>query len=251
MNILASRQCATAQRPVMNLNTSTPRWLPSLLLPAVMGCFATHAAVVFQGHTHPTYIVTLRDNVKPEEFAAQYNCRQDNVKPEGVVGQNQYRLNCCYHYALTGFSADLDATQVQKIKADPCVLLVEEDGLIALEGLTPVPVVDPQEISAGLKRMGIDRFPMSRITGTERPLDVDVCIVDTGVDFNHPDLLIQPEQCKSFVEAGLNGDDWNGHGTHVAGIIAALDNGIGVVGAAHGVRLWAAQAIGIIQAYWT
>ena len=53
-------------------------------------------------------------------------------------------------------------------------------------------------------------------------------------------FLPMPMSCpqKRFTASGTNGDDAFGHGTHVAGIIGALDNDIGVVGVAPGARLW-------------
>src|SRR5262249_25090933 len=66
-------------------------------------------------------------------------------------------------------------------------------------------------------------------------------VLDTGLQTNHPDLNVF--QAVDATGSGLGGDDWNGHGTHVAGIIGALDNGFGVVGMAPGVRLLSVQII--------
>jgi subtilisin family serine protease len=52
----------------------------------------------------------------------------------------------------------------------------------------------------------------------------------------------------SFADSSTNGSATSSHGTHVAGIIGALDNNIGVVGVAPGVRLWSVQVIGVTQA---
>jgi subtilisin len=79
-------------------------------------------------------------------------------------------------------------------------------------------------------------------------VDVDVAVIDTGVDFQHPDLNVVggvncaggspfTKKCKS------GGDDDHYHGTHVAGTIGAIDNGIGVVGVAPGARLWAVKVL--------
>ena len=63
----------------------------------------------------------------------------------------------------------------------------------------------------------------------------------TGIDLTHPDLNVYNE--KSFVSGTSSADDDNGHGTHVAGIVAAKDNDIGVVGMAPGARLWAVKVL--------
>ncbi|HEY8401172.1 MAG TPA: S8 family serine peptidase, partial [Cytophagaceae bacterium] len=56
-------------------------------------------------------------------------------------------------------------------------------------------------------------------------------VVDTGVDIDHPDLIVDKTRSMSFIP-GTSVDDDHGHGTHVAGIIAARNNNIGVVGVA-------------------
>jgi subtilisin family serine protease len=62
--------------------------------------------------------------------------------------------------------------------------------------------------------------------------DVIVAVLDSGVDFNHPDLVGRVINGPDFGE-GKDGRDIDEHGTHVAGIIAAnADNGIGVAGVA-------------------
>jgi hypothetical protein len=69
--------------------------------------------------------------------------------------------------------------------------------------------------------------------------DVDIAILDTGIDLDHPDLNVY----KNFSVIGVNqtGDDDQGHGTHVAGIAAAKDNGKGIIGGAPGARLWSVK----------
>ncbi|MGE5685409.1 MAG: S8 family serine peptidase, partial [Nitrososphaerota archaeon] len=75
--------------------------------------------------------------------------------------------------------------------------------------------------------------------GEEAEVDVDIAILDTGIDLDHPDLNVY----KDFSVIGINqtGDDDQGHGTHVAGVAAAKDNGIGVIGGAPGARLWSVK----------
>jgi subtilisin family serine protease len=61
---------------------------------------------------------------------------------------------------------------------------------------------------------------------------VRVCILDTGIDFNHPDLKDAVEDMKDFTGSKSGPYDVNGHGTHCAGIIAARSNSVGVIGVA-------------------
>lgn len=57
-----------------------------------------------------------------------------------------------------------------------------------------------------------------------------LCIVDSGIDGTHPDLAGVPMTGENFTTSGTWNSDENGHGTHVAGTVAALNNSIGVVG---------------------
>ena len=67
--------------------------------------------------------------------------------------------------------------------------------------------------------------------------NVDIAILDTGISLDHPDLNVYRNV--SFVEGALTGDDDLGHGSHIAGIAAAKDNSIGILGVAPGAKLWA------------
>ncbi|PEQ05111.1 S8 family peptidase [Bacillus toyonensis] len=70
---------------------------------------------------------------------------------------------------------------------------------------------------------------------------VSVAILDTGIDEDHKDLVIKDGI--SFVENHPGFDDDNGHGTHLAGIIAAQDNNIGTTGLAPNIDLYAVKVL--------
>jgi subtilisin len=85
---------------------------------------------------------------------------------------------------------------------------------------------------------GVDRINAENLANNGA--GVHVAVVDTGIDLTHPDLaVVGGVDCVD----GVSYQDQNGHGTHVAGIIAALDNGIGVVGVAPEVSLWAIRVL--------
>jgi len=70
---------------------------------------------------------------------------------------------------------------------------------------------------------------------------IKIGIIDTGVDTAHKDLKIAGG--KSFIEGMTSYRDNNGHGTHVAGIIGALDNKIGMIGVAPKSQIYALKAL--------
>lgn len=76
--------------------------------------------------------------------------------------------------------------------------------------------------------------------------DVDVAVIDTGVDQFHEDLnVVGGFDCTDPQNGEANwGHDGYGHGTHVAGIIGALDNDRGVIGVAPGARIWSFKVLG-------
>src|SRR6185503_9078674 len=88
-------------------------------------------------------------------------------------------------------------------------------------------------IPEGVKRIGA---PVAGFTG----FDVCVAVIDTGVDLHHADLSPVLDAFSAF---GGSAQDDNGHGTHVAGTIAARLNGTGVVGVAPEAALYAVKVL--------
>jgi len=85
--------------------------------------------------------------------------------------------------------------------------------------------------------MGITNFPVAHINstsywdstlGVSTPIDVDVAVLDSGIDLGQPDLTVVDAQ--DFTGTGWNGQDCSGHGTAVAGVIGAINNTFGVAG---------------------
>ena len=75
--------------------------------------------------------------------------------------------------------------------------------------------------------------------------DIEVAVIDTGVDYDHPDLDDNIAWCVATLNGQITSDcyDGNGHGTHVIGTIAAELNGEGVVGVAPEVEIYAIKAL--------
>ena len=97
-----------------------------------------------------------------------------------------------------------------------------------------------QAVKAAVRRVGGLESPTAKIDGIDERIDVDIAILDGGIQPDHPDLNVVGGQ--NCVGNGKSWDDRDGHGTMVAGFAAAKDNSIGVVGVAPGARLWAVSA---------
>lgn len=102
--------------------------------------------------------------------------------------------------------------------------------------------LDSQVLPTNIDRIDVELNDSANIDGIDEAINIDIAIIDTGIDLDHPDLNVVSNT--SFVKhTQKSGNDDNGHGTHVAGIAAALDNGFGVVGVAPGARLHAVKVL--------
>jgi subtilisin len=153
------------------------------------------------------------------------------------------------HGASDGWvSASLAPGQIAKLRASADVAYVEEDSVMETlgrenaggkpggGGSTPPPA---ESTPWGVTRVDADDAWAAGKTGE----GIKVMVIDTGVDQTHPDLLANIKGGKDFVNGDSNPDDDNGHGSHVAGTIAAVDNTIGVIGVAPGADLYAAKVL--------
>jgi len=129
------------------------------------------------------------------------------------------------------------------------VVLIPE---VALEHMIKIPgviAIEPDVVLTAVAEVlpwGVDRIDADLAWGTITGTGVDIAIIDTGIDKDHPDLAVAGGI--NFVRKGrrVDPDKWdddNGHGTHCAGIAAALDNDIGVIGVAPGASLIAVKVL--------
>ncbi|HET9430768.1 MAG TPA: S8 family serine peptidase [Chitinophagaceae bacterium] len=123
-----------------------------------------------------------------------------------------------------GFIADLSANEAARLKNDASVLAVEPDRVVALS--ICFTVAEPRLVTWNIHRVGYGNGIGKR-----------AWIIDTGIDFGHPDLTVDKAKSRSFITDQPSADDENGHGTHVAGIIGGKNNTIGVLGVASGATL--------------
>lgn len=153
--------------------------------------------------------------------------RENNIVPDAV-----------YAHAVRGFAGKMSKQQANKLRGDARVLAVEPDVVVYAQA---------QTLPTGINRAEGDVSPTAAINGVDTRVNADIAIIDTGIQRNHPDLnVVGGYNCvpkNPRVTDTTKWDDDNGHGTHVAGTAAALDNGIGAVGMAPGARLWAVKVL--------
>ncbi len=137
-----------------------------------------------------------------------------------------FRSTLRYRRAVEGFAARLTDRQVDRLQADPEVAAVVPDRRVRAIGA----VVAGDSVPTGVARMGAATDTTARAAST-----VGVAVVDTGVDASHPDLVTG--EGTNCVSPGAAPGDGDGHGTHVAGTIGALNQGTGVVGVAPGTTI--------------
>jgi subtilisin len=137
-----------------------------------------------------------------------------------------------YGHALRGYAAHLSGTQVGRLRREADVAAVVPDERIRIEG---------QLIPTGVSRVGATRSAVAAAGDGTGAVDADVAIVDTGV-WRVPDLnVVGGYSCSNSTTTAWQ--DGNGHGTHVAGTVGAIDDGSGVVGVAPGVRIWSVKIL--------
>ena len=199
--------------------------IPLLCLTAML----TAAPAAFSAPPRASYVVVLKDDVAHPAYLAHRHERNRGAEITHVYG-----------VAIKGYSAMLTRNELKAIKQDPNVDYAESDGVIEPYG---------QAVGNQLKRVYANlsnlKINESDVPPTDR-VNADIAILDTGV-YAHPDLnIVSRVNCVGGgggCKPGQPDDDTAGHGTHVAGDAAAIDNGIGAVGTAPGARIWSVKVV--------
>lgn len=164
------------------------------------------------------YIVVLRDSVDVNDVAGEH-ARRHGAEVRKVYGA-----------AIKGYAARVREDRVDQLRADPRVAYVEVDAPVS---------VAAQTLPWGINKIDADLSSTRAGNGSGSVTKVNAYVVDTGIK-SHADLYLAAHQ--NFTDDGKN-YDCNGHGTHVAGTIAARDNSSYVVGVAPGLRLTGLKAL--------
>ena len=182
------------------------------------------------------YIVVFKDQWEGQinSEVAQQALSFVNAKTE-AVGIAEKDVKNRYENALRGFTAKLSETQLQTLQKDPAVDFIEQDRYYnGLEGTVSIPTTRFSTfLNFFFRRSQTMPWGITRVGGSLDGTGKKAWILDTGIDLDNSDLTVDVGNSISFV-GGESADDLNGHGTHVAGILAAKNNSTGVVGVAAG-----------------
>lgn len=178
------------------------------------------------------YIVLLTEDADVDAVSAD------------IAAKHGGQVDHLYKYALHGFSVALSDARVAELKNDPRIASVSEDYEVFMDVAVtakggkpqPPPPQPAQVLPTGVNRINAEQR-------ANKGAGIGVAVIDTGIDLSHPDLAANVINGTNCVRPRNSADDDNGHGTHVAGTIGALDNSIGVVGVAPQAKLIAVKVL--------
>jgi aqualysin 1 len=191
-------------RPVRHLAVGWRLAFGALLLAGLLTLLPAIAAA----SPPDRYIVVLEDSVEDPGAVAQEHERRYGAERSHV-----------YRHALRGYAATIPSRRVDSVRSDQRVDYLERDGTMEATA---------QTLPWGIDRIDADQSSTLAGNGSGAVSSVNAYVIDTGIDPYHGDLRV----VRHVNFAGGKNRDCNGHGTHVAGTVAARDNSQDVVGAA-------------------
>lgn len=190
-------------------------------------------------------------HAKPgEKIANSYICvfKNDRVAKNEVRGRSDAaakahggNVKFVYTNAVRGFSANMSEQAVTAMRrANPTIAYCEQDQVM---GLPPISI--DAKPGGGGSTPPAQSIPwgVTRVKGGAANTFKTAWVIDSGVDLDHPDLNVDLARSANFVGRETTANDLNGHGTHVAGTIAAINNAYGVVGVAPGASVVAVRVL--------
>lgn len=206
--------------------------LAAVLAASVFVVLAQSAAAQQGGPGAPPgrFIVVLKDSVADPSAVAAEHSRAYNAQVSYV-----------YTAALKGYAAVIPNDRVAEVRADDRVAYLSADlpvQAVQPPGGTP-PGKNPPKGGGGAPAPQVLPTGVDRIDGENKAGSVGVAVIDTGSG-PHTDLnVVGGKNCST----GASYNDGNGHGTHVAGTIGAINNTFGVVGVLPGAPIYSVRVL--------
>jgi subtilisin family serine protease len=166
------------------------------------------------------YIVVLKDEVRDPTAVAREHAQRHGAQ-----------VLYTYRHALKGYAARIPDQRLDEVLAEERIDYIERDSTVTTVA---------QKLPWGINRIDADVSSARAGNGSGAVTNVNAYIIDTGIDKRHPDLNVAGHV--NF-HGGKN-TDCDGHGTHVAGTVAAEDNDRNVVGVAPGAPLTGVKVVG-------
>lgn len=188
------------------------------------------------------YIVVYKDGANLRlGNGASYQQRIETVREvsKSILADNgisDFKVEQTFGQAVKGIAVKLSAEEAEQLRKDPRVAYVEPDRVVMLaKPGTGGSGGGAQEVPYGIDRVGY-------ASGAGKT----AWVIDTGIDLDHPDLNVDAARSITVFTTGRDAnsaDDGNGHGSHVAGTIAAKNNTTGVIGVAYDATVVAVKVL--------
>jgi hypothetical protein len=185
----------------------------------------------------------------PNRYIVVFRDKQAEVT--GLAARYGATVHFTYRHALDGMAVEADAAQARRLAADPAVAYVAQDRTVTVADDVKNPTADAAYLpTGGTDGAGIDAvqpnppsWGLDRIDERSRPVDlkyhypstassVKVYIIGTGIRYTHQEFGGRASLGVDTVGDGQNGNDCQGSGTFISGVV-----GGSTVGVAKAVRL--------------